>query len=287
MNSERGTFMRRLLITLLCLAALSAPVFAQTDDHNDAGPLIVGYATVTATSGIIPFGFGGLTAFETFGYRSQVPALQAGVLPAILTTRIVLFASSNIRLSNNVGVAITNPGSGDAVVTMTLRRADGNVTSTKTITVAAHQQVSRFISEFFADVPAVPLDFDGTLTLTSNTPVAIVALRFRGTNFSTIPVTSLSPPIDFPQVTPGTGSPGNTAVLLPQFAADGRWSSETVVVNNGSVPLTVRIDLFKQDGTPLVTKLNRQSGSSFQNLTIAPGGIIAFSPRNANGDSDF
>ena len=108
--------MRRLLTTLFCLAALSSPVFAQTDDHNDAGPLIVGYAVVTATNGIIPFGFGGLIAFETFGYRSLVPALQAGVLPATLTTRIVLYASSNIRLSDNVGVAITNPGSNTAVV---------------------------------------------------------------------------------------------------------------------------------------------------------------------------
>jgi hypothetical protein len=286
MNSERGTFMRRLLITLFCLAALSTPAFAQ-DDHNDAGPVLVGYAVVTATNGIIPFGFGGLVVFETFGYRSEVPALQAGVLPATMTTRMVLFATAGIRLSRNVGVAITNPGSGDAVVTMTLRRANGSVTSSKTITVAAHQQISRFISEFFADVPEVPRDFDGTLTLTSNTPVAIVGLRFRGTHFSTIPITSLSPPIDFPQVTPGTGGPGINGALLPQFAANGLWASETVVLNNGSVPLTVRIDLFKQDGTPLTTTLNHQTGSSFQNLTIAPGGIILFSPRNATGDSDF
>ena len=247
---------------------------------------MVGYAVVTATSGVSPLGItGGLVVFETFGYRSEVPALQAGVLPATMTTRMVLFASSGIRLSRNVGVGITNPGSTDAVVAMTLRNASGSVTSRKTITVAARQQVSRFISELFADVPQVPVDFDGTLTLTTNTPVAIVALRFRGTKFSTIPITSLSPSISLPEVTAGTG--GSNGVLLPQFAADGLWASETIVLNNGAAPLTVRIDLFKQDGTPLVTKLNRQSGSSFQNLVIAPGGIIMFSPRNANGDSDF
>ena len=277
--------MRRLLITLFCLAALSTTAFAQ-DDHNDGSPILVGYAVVTATSGVSPFGItGGLVVFETFGFRSEFPALQAGVLPAAMTTRMVLFASSGIRLSRNVGVAITNPGSADAVVTMTLRRADGSMTSSKTITVAAHQQTSRFISELFADVPEVPRDFDGSLTLTSNTPVAIVGLRFRGAKFSTIPITSLSPSVDLPEVTPGTG--GSNGVLLPQFVADGRWATETVVINNGPVPLTVRIDLFKQDGTPLVTKLNHQLGSSFQNLVIAPGGIIMFSPRNANGDSDF
>jgi hypothetical protein len=285
MNSERGTFMRRLLITLFCLAALSTAAFAQ-DDHNDAGPLLVGYAVITPTSRGTPFGNPGeLDVFETFGYRSQVPALQAGVLPATMTTRMVLFATSGIRLSRNVGVAITNPGSGDAVVTMALRRADGSLTSSKTILVTARQQVSRFISELFADVPAVPVDFDGTLTLTSNTPVAILALRFSGTKFSSIPVTSLSPSVDLPEVTPGTG--GRDGVLLPQFAANDLWASEIVIVNDGPVPMTVRIDLFKQDGTPLVTTLNHQSGSSFQNLVIAPGGIIIFAPLNANGDSDF
>jgi hypothetical protein len=51
--------------------------------------------------------------------------------------------------------------------------------------------------------------------------------------------------------------------------------------------MTVRIDLFKQDGTPLVTTLNHATESSFQNLVIAPGGIIILAPLNANGDTDF
>jgi len=144
-------------------------------------------------------------------------------------------------------------------------------------------------------VPEVPRDFDGTLTLTSNTPVAVLALRFRGTKFSTIPVTSLSPSlsptiglpdyIGLPELPPGSG--GRYRVLLPQFAANDLWASEIIVMNNSPVPLTVRIDLFKQDGTPLVTTLNHQTGSSFQNLVITPGGIIRFAPRDANVDSDF
>jgi hypothetical protein len=277
--------MRRLLITLFCIAALSTAAFAQ-DDHNDAAPILVGYAIVTATGGVGPGPIpGGLSVFETFGARSQFPALQAGVLPATMTTRLVLFASSGIRLSRNVGVAITNPGSTDAVVTMTLRAATGSVTSTKTITVTARNQVSRFISEFFADVPQVPRDFDGTLTFTSNTPVAIVGLYFQGAKFTTIPITSLSPVLPLPLVTVNIG--GNNGVLLPQFAANGGWASEMVVLNTGSNPLTVRIDLFQQNGTPLVATLNHQSASSFQNLVIAPGGIIVVAPLNANGDSDF
>ena len=275
--------MRRLLITLFCFAALSTTTFAQ-DDHNDAGAVLMGYAVITATDGI-PLSGMSVVVFETFGYRGDLPALQAGVLPATMTTRTVLFASAGIRQSNNVGVGITNPGSTDAFVTMTLRRADGMESSTRTIMVAPHKQVAGFISEFLADVPEVPRGFDGTLILTSNIPVAVVALRFRGTKFSTIPITSLSPSVGLPEITPGTGGPN--AVLLPHFVADGRWASEMIVLNNGPLPLTVRIDLFKQDGTPLVTTLNHQSKSSFQNLLIAPRGIIIFSPRDASGDSDF
>jgi hypothetical protein len=283
--------MRRLVLTLVCLAVLSTAAFAQ-GDHNDGGPILGGYAIVTAVStgqggvGLGPLGIeGGLVVFQTFGFRSEVPALRAGVLPAILTTRMVLFASSGIRLSRNVGVGITNPQMTDAVVSLTLRRADGSQTATKNITVGAHQQVARFVSEYFAEVIALPVDFDGTMTVTSNTPVAVVALRFEGTKFTTIPITSLSPRITLPEVTTGTG--GSNAVLLPQFVANGRWAAETVVLNNHTQPLTVRIDLFKQDGTPLVTTLNHQTASSFQNLVIQPGALIMFSPRDAAGDSDF
>ena len=283
--------MRRLFLTLVCLAVLSTAAFAQ-DDHNDSGPVLGGYAIVTATStgqggiGLGPLGIeGGLTVFETFGYRSQVPALRAAVLPAALTTRMVLFASSGTRLSRNVGVGITNPQNTDAVVSLTLRRVDGSQVATKNISVGAHQQVARFVSEYFAEVAELPIDFDGTITLTSNTPVAVIALRFEGTKFTTIPITSLSPSITLPEVTPGTG--GSNAVLLPQFVADGRWASETIILNNHTQRLTVRIDLFKQDGTPLVTTLNHQRASSFQNLVIEPGALIMFSPRDADGDSDF
>jgi hypothetical protein len=291
MNSKRGTFMRRFLLTLCCLAVLSTAAFAQ-DDHNDAGAILVGYSVVTATSngatgvGTGPLGLeGGLIVFETFGLRTEVPALRAGVLPATMTTRMVLFASSGIRLSRNVGVGITNPQSGEAVVKLTLRRANGAVTSTKTLTIPAHQQVARFISELFGDVPDVLTDFDGTLTITTDTPVAIVALRFRGTKFSTIPITSLSPSISLPEVRDGVG--GSNAVLLPQFVADGGWAAETIILNNGTGPITVRLDLYNQDGTPMLATLNHQRASSFQNLVIPAGGLIQFSPRNVSGDSDF
>jgi hypothetical protein len=211
--------------------------------------------------------------FETFGFGVGTAATQAGVLPGVMTTQTVLFATSDARLSRNLGLAIVNPGSTVTNVTMTLRRGgDGTTSSVKLITVGARQQVSKFISELFSDVPELPLDFDGSLAITSDTPVAIVAERFRGAVFSTIPITSLTGSTPVPQVAQGVG--GADAVILPQFAAGGGWSSEIVISNTTAIPVTVRVDLFKQDGTPLTTSLNGQSGSSFQNLVIPAEGIL-------------
>jgi len=56
---------------------------------------------------------------------------------------------------------------------------------------------------------------------------------------------------------------------------------------SGSTSLTVRVDLFNQDGTPLTASLNGQSASSFKNLTIPSGGVLVLGPRNGNGDDDF
>ena len=88
-----------------------------------------------------------------------------------------------------------------------------------------------------------------------------------------------------PQVSPGIG--GAAAVILPQFAAGGGWASEIVITNTGAAPITVRVDLFKQDGTALTTKLNGQSGSTFTNLNIPANGVLVLAPRDADGDDDF
>jgi len=83
MNPERGTFMRRLLITLFCLAALSTAAFGQ-DDHNDGGPVLVGYAVVTATSsglsGVSPFGIWGSRDALLYAANRSLTPNSSGVI---------------------------------------------------------------------------------------------------------------------------------------------------------------------------------------------------------------
>src|SRR5438105_3467980 len=135
--------MQKFLFIVFSVWILSAGAFAQT-----------------------PGSPGGLVIFETFESGFATDTTQAGVLAGAMTTQTVFFATGSSRLSRNLGLAIVNPNGTPASVTMTLRRgADGTMSSVKTITIGARQQVSKFLSELFADVAELPLDFDGSLSI--------------------------------------------------------------------------------------------------------------------------
>jgi hypothetical protein len=265
--------MRQLSLAICLILAFAAVSLAQD-------PIQVGWAVITPSSVTTS----GLVVFETFGFSRAIgDTNQAGVVPSGLTTNAVVFVSSSTRLSRNVGVAVVNPQNTSVNVTLTLRRDDGTVVGTPiTVPVPSMQQVARFVTEVATGLPP---DFVGTVTLTAPTGVGVVGLRFRGANFSTIPFTNVTPGGAVPTISAGVGGAG--AVLLPQFAVGGGWATEIVLINNGTTPITVRVDLFSANGTPLSTTLNNQTGSSFTNLTIPAGGVIVLSPRNNTGDSVF
>jgi hypothetical protein len=275
-------FQRALMIGTCLLIAATA--MAQ-GPGNPQGPPVArglvqsGYAVITPASGSTA----GLVVFETFGERHGNDTTQAGVLPSAMTTHAMLFVSTNGRLSRNIGVAIANPGATEADVTLTLRDDTGTtLASLSPIKVAARTQITRFVTELFAAQPTVPKDMTGTMDISSNTPVAVIGVRFRGINFSTMPTTNISAPLPVPVISSGVGGPD--AVILPQFATGGGWATEIILANTGTSALTVRVDLFGQDGLPLVATLNGQTGSSFANITIPAGGVIVL---ESEGNDDF
>jgi hypothetical protein len=253
---------------------------ARGDDHNDSAPVESGYAVIT------PATTSGMVVFATFGFRQcDTTTTQAAIVPSDLTTNAILFVNSNGSLQRNLGVALTNPGSASATVTLTLWKDDGRRIASKTISVSSRQQIARFITELFSDQTGIPSDLTGALAVTSTSPLSVIGLRFRGENFSTVPVTNLSTPTPVPQISTGIGGMG--AVLLPQFTAGGGWATEIVIANPGSDGLTVRVDLFKPDGTSLMVKLNGQSAASFSNLTVPARGVLVLAPRDSTGNSRF
>jgi len=259
------------------------------DDHDDRTPVQSGYAVVTpsTTSGT------GLVVFETFGWRrgGDAGTPQAGVLPPGLTTNAVMFVDSKGKLSKNLGLAMVNPNSSNVNVSMLLRDSNGSqLGATKTVNIPSHQQVVTFVTQIFAGQPSIPRDVTGTLAITSagspNLPVSVMGLRFRGSNFSTVPITDLSGnPGPLPAIATDVGGTG--AVLLPQFVTGGGWATELVLMNTGTGIITVRVDLFNSSGNPLSATLNGHNASSFTNLNIAPGGVLILAPRDSDGDDDF
>ena len=290
--------MRRFFVTLTITLFSVVVAFAEgpptgkgpgKDDHDGKAPIQSGYAVITpaTTSGT------GLVVFETFGWRrgGDAGTPQAGVLPPDLTTNAVMFVDSKGKLSKDLGLAMVNPNTSNTNVSVTLRGSDGKQLGTKTVNVPSHQQTVTFLSQLFTDQPSVPRDVTGTLAITSagssNLPVSVIGLRFRGANFSTVPVTNLSGNVA-PLPTIGTAIGGAGAVLLPQFVVGGGWATELVLMNTGTSSLTVRVDLFNgKDGTALTATLNGQTASSFANLTIPAGGVLTLAPRDKDGDDDF
>jgi hypothetical protein len=243
------------------------------DDHDDKAPVQVGWAVVSAatTSGTV----NNLAVFATFGLKRGDETAQAGLLPADLSLSSVMFVSTNGKLSRNMGLAIANPSTtADAKITMALHDEDGKPIATKDFVVEKGHQTAQFITSLFADRAAVPKDLTGTVSITSNIPVSMVGLRFRGANFSTIPVTNLSP---------STGR----GIVIPEFAAGGGWATELVLVNTGTERIAARADFFKQDGTPMTVRLNGDSKSSFTDLVIQPYGALELAPKDSEGDSRF
>jgi len=281
----RGRFSMLLLTAFVFVQGLCLRASAQTDDHDDSGPLQMGFVVITPP----PAFADKLIVFETFGLKQGTQILQASVIPGPLTSSAMIFVNKSPRLLRDIGLALVNPnpfGGPEAKITMTLRRVDGIVVGTKPIfIVPARQHTARFVSELFADVLTVPDEVTGTLILESDTPLSLTVLRFRGFTFSTLPFTNLAPSNSVPVIAPGVGGPG--AILLTQFAAGAGWASEIVIVNNSDKDLTgFRVDLFKQDGSALTTRLNHQSKSTFIiNDLIRPGGVFILAPRDTNGDS--
>jgi len=110
-------------------------------------------------------------------------------------------------------------------------------------------------------------------------------LRFRNGNISALPITNLLP-FSGPLPSPSTGVGGAGAVLLPHFVSGGDWATGIVIANMGTAEMSVRLDLFKQDGTALETTLNGTNASTFTNLTIPAGGVITITPRTHERESE-
>jgi len=187
------------------------------------------------------------------------------------------------------GVAITNPSASPGGVNLLLTDRLGQVVLNLNVPIGPNGHFSRFLNEFFTAEPefTTPL----LLTMSSEIPVAILALNFRaGGDFTAIPLTSLSTPTPVP-IQPATPTPtfttvsalpgfgiglpptppptigGFASLLFTQVATGGGWSTEFAIANTTFGIQEVQIDFFTADGVHI---------ASVPNISIPVQGVFFF-----------
>ena len=126
-------------------------------------------------SGIAIFGFydGAGNFLEEVGDAAAVPLRSMSV-----------FVQNGS--GSSTGIALANPNSSAASVTLTLKDAAANIISTTSVNVPPMGHVSKYAAELFGAV--LTGEFQGKMDVTSTLPIAAITLRQRGSVFTSLPV---------------------------------------------------------------------------------------------------
>lgn len=166
----------KLLLCALVLA-ISLPLFSfgQT--------IQTGFVVVTPTSGT----GAGLSVSAIFGEQVDGNFFQSSVIASPLVTLTDVVINSNPSTGVNTGIAIVNPNNTPATVTLTLGNQQGVTADTRTLTLGAHQQISKFITEIFSGSSLLTTPVTGLVFISSNVPVGVLGLSFTGFSFTSLP----------------------------------------------------------------------------------------------------
>src|SRR5207247_6535773 len=180
----------KLLLYAFVLAVIAAGLsYGQatlTQIPVSAETLQTGFAVITALSGRGE----GLSVSEVFAEQIDRNLFQTSVVASPLITLTGVGVSANPAAALDIGIAIVNLNASPAEVTFNLRDQQGGTTAAATITIEARQQISRFVTEIFFGNPAFPQPLTGLMFISSDLPVAVMALAFNGPGFTALPVAS-------------------------------------------------------------------------------------------------
>ncbi len=165
----------------------------QTRRYVSAGnktPLTSGFATVRASGSL-----GGTAIFSYVRTNGQLIS-EAGVPASTLAPeQAVVVDISDLAEGGrfDTGIALANPGTTDASVSLQLINSDGQTVASSTRQLPAGRQESMFIGAGLF-IPAPP-PLIGALKIISNTPLAVTALRTDPTYqlYTTLPPSILAP----------------------------------------------------------------------------------------------
>ena len=175
-----------------------------------------------------------------FGGRSNnVLFTEAGVpaVPLLGSARIYAEINASVNTSVNTGLAIANPNSQPANITFHFATSSG-ISADQTISIPANSEIAKYLNESAFGL-AAGAQLQGTFTLSSDVPVAVVALRLlrneRGEELlTTLPVTDLSAPT------------ASGTAYLGHFADGSGATSQVILVNPTDSAIGGTIQFFGQ-----------------------------------------
>jgi uncharacterized protein (DUF2345 family) len=229
--------------------------FTYYDDEDD---LEIGYAICEEDQGSGSYGKAGsrvravspgsLSGGGIFSFsQNKTLVTTVGTIAAPPTTSFLMFVDSKPlnslkgALPNNTGVAIINPASVPADLTLTLLKADGTPAGPSVSTrlaTGAHFQGFVTDSNFFG---AAADNFTGTMRVDSTLPISAISLQQINNQaprqeslLTSTPVADLAKP----------APRGN--LVFPQFVDGGGYQTRIMLVNTSGIPISGKV-LFARD----------------------------------------
>jgi hypothetical protein len=263
--------------------SLSAGGVAAAGTIGSIGTAQVGYGTLGVNSGIVPYATA-VFSFQKNGItvtEAGVPASPPTVLARVfIDYRVDVLAlpgqSTSGAIDINTGIAIVNTGASAANVAYTLRDTTGYVLTIGNGSVAAGAHFAKFINQLTDVAPNfnLPSNFQnttqfGTLEIASDQPLSVLALR--GTNnqrndflITTTPVADL------------TQAASSSPAFFPQFADGGGYTTSLVLLNTSNRTERGTLQVFDNNGSPLVvSQVGGPADSTFR-YSIPAGGAFHF-----------
>jgi sugar lactone lactonase YvrE len=216
----------------------SIPAGAAFRFQTDGFPIIAkaGWIQLTPNSGTsTPVGA------AVFGYNPEnVLVTESGVPATVSTKNARLYVDLSGR--HNTGLAIVNPTSSNANITITAFQSDGITgigTGTGPLQLSANGHSAHFAGEFISGLPA---EFIGVLDVSSPTPFAALTMRSLCNErndflLTTFPIALVTLPAPSP-------------ILFPQIADGGGYNTQFLFISVGGAS-SLTLNYHAENGTPL------------------------------------
>lgn len=247
----------------------SLPPLGSTSLTTDGkGDLQTGAVQVNASSAIVGVLYLNVSGLGMAGASESAPSL------AFITA-----AERHANQGFNTGIAIHNPSSSTAQVTLSLRGLNGREVTggSRTEKLAAGGHFAKFIHELFPN--ADTMNFQGTLVITAmsanksdfamdSSMVRIVATAMQtGSSpgeITTLPVVAIDPP------------PASYGSFFPQWINGSGSSSSLFLINPLSKTVRGEVDFFDDEGQPMSFAVNGHAAANHFSFSLPPKGGAVF-----------